>query len=63
MEGHSSQISFEALAYKPDIFDAFNANIVLLDELELYKNAIPYGRLKDARSATTGNSPAPTTQP
>lgn len=45
------QISFEALAYKPDIFDAFNANIVLLDELELYKNAIPYGRLRDATKA------------
>lgn len=45
------RISFEALAYKPDIFDAFNANIVLLDELELYKNAIPYGRLKDATKA------------
>lgn len=45
------QISFEALAYKPDVFDAFNANIVLLDELELYKNAIPYGRLKDATKA------------
>lgn len=45
------QISFEALAFKPDIFDAFNANIVHLDELELYKNAIPYGRLKDATKA------------
>lgn len=45
------QISFEALAYKPDIFDAFNANIVHLDELELYRNAIPYGRLKDATKA------------
>ena len=45
------QISFEALAYKPDVFDAFNANVVLLDELELYKNAIPYGRLKDATKA------------
>ena len=45
------QISFEALAYKPDVFDAFNANVVLLDELELYKNAIPYGRLKDASKA------------
>ncbi len=45
------QISFEALAYKPDVFDAFNANIVHLDELELYKNAIPYGRLKDATKA------------
>lgn len=47
----NGQISFEALAYKPDIFDAFNANIVHLDELELYKNAIPYGRLKDATKA------------
>ena len=45
------QISFEALAYKPDIFDAFNANIIHLDELELYKNAVPYGRLKDATKA------------
>lgn len=45
------QISFEALAYKPDIFDAFNANLVHLDELELYRNAIPYGRLKDATKA------------
>lgn len=43
----NGQISFEALAYKPDIFDAFNANIVHLDELELYKNSIPYGRLPD----------------
>lgn len=47
----NGQISFEALAYKPDIFDAFNANLVHLDELELYKNAIPYGRLKDATKA------------
>lgn len=45
------QISFEALAYKPDVFDAFNANIVHLDELELYRNAVPYGRLKDATKA------------
>ena len=47
----NGQISFEALAYKPDIFDAFNCSIVHLDELELYKNAIPYGRLKDATKA------------
>ena len=47
----NGQISFEALAYKPDVFDAFNANIVHLDELELYKNAVPYGRLKDATKA------------
>ena len=44
-------VSFEALAFKPDIFDAFNGNIVHLDELELYKNAIPYGRLKDSTKA------------
>lgn len=42
------QISFQALAYKPEIFDAFNANLIHLDELELYRDAIPYGRLKDA---------------
>lgn len=47
-QGH---VSMEALAFKPDLFDAFNANIVHLDELELYKNAIPYGRLKDATKA------------
>lgn len=47
----NGEISVEALAYKPDIFDAFNANIVHLDELELYKNAIPYGRLGDSTKA------------
>lgn len=47
-KGH---ISFEALAYKPDIFDAFNANIIHLDELELYRDAVPYGRLRDATKA------------
>lgn len=47
----NGEISFEALAYKPDIFDAFNASIIHLDELELYKNAIPYGRLRDATKA------------
>lgn len=40
-DGH---ISFDALAYKPDLFDAFGANIIHLDELELYRNAVPYGR-------------------
>lgn len=45
------EINMQALAFKPDIFDAFNANVVHLDELELYKNAIPYGRLKDATKA------------
>ena len=47
----NGEISMQALAFKPDIFDAFNANVVHLDELELYKNAIPYGRLKDATKA------------
>ncbi len=44
-------ISFDALAYKPDIFDAFNANLVHLDELELYRDSVPYTRLKDATIA------------
>lgn len=47
----NGSISFEALAYKPDIFDAFNCNLVHLDELELYKSAIPYGRLRDSTKA------------
>lgn len=42
---------FETLAYKPDLFDSFNAQFVHLDELELYKNAIPYARLRDATKA------------
>ena len=44
-------ISLEALAYKPDIFDAFNANLIHLDELELYRDATPYARLRDATNA------------
>lgn len=48
---YRGQIEFEALAYKPEIFDAFNANIIHLDELELYRNAVPYGRLRDATKA------------
>ncbi len=48
---HDGIIDYEALAYKPELFDAFNANLIHLDELELYKNAIPYGRLKDATKA------------
>ena len=44
-------IEFSALAYKPDIFDAFNANLIHLDELELYRNSTPYTRLKDATIA------------
>ena len=44
-------VEFETLAYKPDLFDSFNAQFVHLDELELYKNAIPYARLRDATKA------------
>lgn len=44
-------IDFAALAYKPELFDAFNANIIHLDELELYRNSTPYTRLKDATIA------------
>ena len=44
-------IDFAALAYKPDIFDAFNANLIHLDELELYRDSTPYTRLKDATNA------------
>ena len=40
-------IDLETLAFKPELFDSFNANFVHLDELELYKNAIPYTRLRD----------------
>ena len=47
----NGQISYDALAYKPDLFDAFNANIIHLDELELYRNATPYTRLSDATKA------------
>ena len=41
-------IDLEALAFKPDLFDSFNAQFVHLDELELYKNSIPYARLRDS---------------
>lgn len=54
-------IEFEALAYKPEIFDAFNANIIHLDELELYRNAVPYGRLRDATKAYSNKLIAATT--
>ena len=43
-DGH---IDLETLAFKPELFDSFNANFVHLDELELYKNSIPYTRLRD----------------
>lgn len=41
-------IDLRTMAFKPDLFDSFNANFVHLDELEVYKNAIPYTRLRDA---------------
>ena len=41
-------INLETLAFKPDLFDSFNCQFVHLDELELYKNAIPYTRLRDS---------------
>ena len=46
-------INLETLAFKPDLFDSFNAQFVHLDELELYKNDIPYTRLRDAMKAFT----------
>ena len=46
-------ISLETLAFKPDLFDSFNANLVYLDELEAYNSPVPYGRLKDAMKAYT----------
>ena len=46
-------IDLETLAFKPDLFDSFNASFVHLDELELYKNAIPYTRLRDSMKAFT----------
>lgn len=44
-------IDYELLAYSPDRFDAFNGNIVHLDELELYKNSEPYTKLKGSMIA------------
>lgn len=46
-------INLETLAFKPELFDAFNAQFVHLDELELYKDARPYTRLRDAMKAYT----------
>ena len=44
-------IDLETLAFKPELFDSFNASFVHLDELELYRNAIPYTRLRDGMKA------------
>ena len=46
-------IIVDTLAFKPDLFDSFNAQFVHLDELELYKNAIPYTRLRDSMKGFT----------
>lgn len=46
-------IDLETLAFKPELFDAFNASLIYLDELELYKDARPYARLRDATKAKT----------
>lgn len=46
-------IDLETLAYKPELFDAFNAAFVHLDELELYRDARPYTRLRDAMKGYT----------
>lgn len=46
-------IDLETLAFKPELFDSFNASFVHLDELELYKNSIPYTRLRDGMKAYT----------
>ena len=44
-------VSIELLAYKPELFDSFNANLVHLDELHVYRNSAPYARLVEATSA------------
>lgn len=41
-------VDLETYAYKPDLFDSFNANLIHLDELELYRDSTPYTRLRDA---------------
>lgn len=51
--GEDGLLDMETMAYKPDLFDAFNAMFVHLDELELYRDARPYTRLRDAMKAYT----------
>jgi phage terminase large subunit-like protein len=46
-------IDLETMAFKPELFDSFNAQFIHLDELELYKDARPYTRLRDAMKAYT----------
>lgn len=47
----TGRLIFRPSLISPISFDAFNANIIHLDELELYRDAVPYGRLKDATKA------------
>ena len=46
-------INLETLAFKPELFDSFNCQFIHLDELELYKNDVPYTRLRDSMKAFT----------
>lgn len=41
-------VDAEYMAYKPDLFDSFNCNIVHLDELHVYRDGTPYARLKES---------------
>ncbi|MBD4338571.1 terminase large subunit, partial [Xanthomonas citri pv. citri] len=43
----------ETLAFKPELFDSFNAAFAHLDELELYKDPRAYTRLRDAAKGYT----------
>ena len=57
----NGRIAYDMLAYKPELFDAFNANLIYLDELELYRDARPYTRLGDATKAYRNKLVAATT--
>ncbi len=46
-------LHLEALAGNPEAQDSFNANIVIADELEVYKSPEQYNKLKDATKAYT----------
>jgi len=41
-------IDLETYAYKPELFDSFNASFIHLDELELFRDSTPYTRLRDS---------------
>lgn len=51
--GDEGYISINALAGDANNLDSFNANIVIADELHLYKNAKRYQVMKDATKAYT----------